>query len=64
MKRPDRPPDYLIDAIARHVGVLLKMRTTIPREANAQRLLRKEVKKLLTYKTPSKMGSNNSESGT
>lgn len=50
MKRPDRPPDYLIDAIARHVGVLLKMRTTIPREMNAQRLLKKEIKKLVTYK--------------
>lgn len=64
MKRLDRPPDYLIDAIARHVGVLLKMQTTIPREVNAQRLLRKEVKKLLTYKDPTKMGSNNSESRT
>lgn len=51
MRRSASPPDYLIDAIARHVGVLLKMRTTIPREVNAQRLLKKEIKKLVTYKS-------------
>lgn len=50
MKRSDRPPDYLIDRIARHADVLVKMQPTNTREANAQRLLKLEVKKLLTYK--------------
>lgn len=50
MKRSDRPPDYLIDRIARHASVLLGMKPTTTREANAQRLLKIEVKKLLTYK--------------
>lgn len=50
MKRSDRPPDYLIDRIARHAEVLVKMRPATSREANALRLLKREVKKLLTYK--------------
>lgn len=50
MKRSDRPPDYLIDQIARHADVLVKMKPTNTREANALRLLKLEVKKLLTYK--------------
>lgn len=50
MKRSDRPPDYLIDRIARHADVLVKMKPTNTREANAQRLLKKEIKKLVTYK--------------
>ena len=50
MKRPDRPPGYLIDAIARHASVLLGMKPTTTREANAQRLLKQEIRKLLTYK--------------
>lgn len=50
MKRSDRPPDYLIDQIARHADVLVKMQQTNTREANALRLLKLEVKKLLTYK--------------
>ena len=50
MKRSDRPPDYLIDRLARHASVLLGMKPTTTREANAQRLLKIEVKKLLTYK--------------
>lgn len=50
MKRSDRPPDYLIDRISRHVQIVAKMQPTNTREANAQRLLKLEVKKLLTYK--------------
>ena len=50
MKRSDRPPDYLIDRIARHADVLVKMQPTNTREANAQRLLKKEIRKLVTYK--------------
>lgn len=33
MKRSARPPDYLIEAIARHAEVLVKMRPTNTREA-------------------------------
>lgn len=50
MKRSDRPPDYLIDRIARHADVLVKMKPTNTREANAMRLLKQEIKKLVTYK--------------
>lgn len=50
MKRSDRPPDYLIDRIARHAEVLAKMQPKSTREANAQRLLKQEIRKLLTYK--------------
>lgn len=50
MKRSDRPPDYLIDRIARHAEVLVRMRPTNTREANAQRLLKQEIRKLVTYK--------------
>lgn len=50
MKRSPVPPDYLLDRIARHASVLLGMKPTTTREANAQRLLKIEVKKLLTYK--------------
>ena len=51
MKRSDRPPDYLIDQIARHVQIVAKMQPATSREANALRLLKQEVKKLLTYKS-------------
>lgn len=51
MKRRDRPPDYLIDQIARHVQIVAKMQPSTSREANAQRLLKIEVKKLVTYKS-------------
>ena len=50
MKRSDSPPDYLIDQIARHVQIVAKMQPATSREANALRLLKLEVKKLLTYK--------------
>ena len=50
MKRSDRPPDYLIDRIARHADVLVKMQPTNTREANAMRLLKQEIRKLVTYK--------------
>lgn len=51
MRRSDRPPDYLIDRIARHSRTLLDIPPRNNREANAQRLLRKEIKRLLTYKS-------------
>lgn len=51
MKRSDCPPDYLIDRIARHAEVLVRMRPTNTREANAQRLLKQEIKKLVMYKS-------------
>lgn len=51
MKRSDRPPDYLIDRIVRHADVLVKMPPTNTREANAQRLLKKEIRKLSSYKS-------------
>lgn len=51
MKRSDRPPDYLIDQIARHVQIVAKMQPTNTREANAQRLLKKEIRKLSSYKS-------------
>lgn len=50
MKRSDRPPDYLIDQIARHVQIVAKMQPATSREANAQRLLKQEIRKLVTYK--------------
>lgn len=50
MNRNDRPPDYLIERIARHVRTLLAMPPSNTREANAQRLLRKEIQKLESYK--------------
>ena len=50
MKKSDCPPDYLIDQIARHADVLAKMQPANSREANAQRLLKQEIRKLVTYK--------------
>lgn len=50
MKRSDRPPDYLIDAIARHVRTLLSSPLESNKYKNAERLLNKEIKKLETYK--------------
>lgn len=50
MKRSDSPPDYLIDRVARHVRILLQMEPTNNREYNAQRLLKKEIRRLETYK--------------
>ena len=51
MRRSARPPDYLIEAIARHAKVLMGIPPRNNREANAQRLLRKEINRLVTYKT-------------
>lgn len=51
MKRSELPPDYLIDAIARHVRILLQLEPTNNREYNAQRLLKKEIRRLETYKS-------------
>ena len=51
MKRSELPPDYLIAAIARHVRILLQLEHTNNREYNAQRLLKKEIRRLETYKS-------------
>ena len=50
MKRSPHPPDYLIDAIARHARTLIAARVSSVKEEEAQRLLKKEIRKLLTYK--------------
>mgnify|MGYP006920946554 CR=1 FL=1 len=44
------PPDYLIEAIARHVGAVLSAPPGSDRYLNAERLLRKEIRRLETYK--------------
>lgn len=51
MKRSELPPDYLIDRVARHVMILLQLEPTNNREYNAQRLLKKEIRRLETYKS-------------
>lgn len=51
MKRSDRPPDYLIDAIARHVRTLLSAPQESNKYKNAERLVKKEIRKLETYKS-------------
>lgn len=51
MKRSDLPPDYLIDAIARHVNAVLYAPYGSNKYKNAERLLRKEIRKLETYKS-------------
>ena len=56
MRRSARPPDYLIEAIARHAKVLMEIPPRNNREANAQRLLRKEIKRLVTYKQKKENG--------
>ena len=56
MRRSARPPDYLVESIARHAKVLMEIPPRNTREANAQRLLRKEIKRLVTYKTRKENG--------
>ena len=51
MKRSDRPPDYLIEAIVRHVNAVLSFPYGSNKYKNAERLLRKEIRKLETYKS-------------
>ena len=51
MKRSDRLPDYLIEAIVRHVNAVLSFPHESNRYKNAERLLRKEIRKLETYKS-------------
>lgn len=50
MKRSDRPPDYLIDRIARHVRTILYGDRNSNKYKNAERLLKKEIIKLESYK--------------
>jgi hypothetical protein len=50
MKRSDLPPDYLIEAIVRHVNAVLTSPYGSNKYKNAERLLRKEIRKLETYK--------------
>lgn len=51
MRKSDRPPNYLIDKIVRHTNIII---ITAPygsvKYMDAARLLKKEVKKLETYK--------------
>ena len=53
MGRGDRPPDSLIEAIARHAAMILDNIEIPPRDTrrrDAARLLRREVDRLVTYK--------------
>lgn len=46
MKRSDRPPDYLIDAIVRHVNTVLSFPYGSNKYKNAERLFKKGNKKI------------------
>lgn len=63
MKRSDRVPDYLIDGIARHVNAILFSPFGSDRHKNAERLLKKEIKRLETYKSKPTGASPNVKPG-
>lgn len=50
MRKSDRPPNYLIDKIVRHTNIIITASYGSVRYMDAVRLLKKEVKKLETYK--------------
>lgn len=50
MRKSDRPPNYLIDKIVRHTNIIITTPYGSVRYMDAARLLKKEVKKLETYK--------------
>ena len=50
MRKSDRPPNYLIDKIVRHVNIITTASYGSARYMDAVRLLKNEVKKLETYK--------------
>ena len=49
MRKSDRPPNYLIDKIVRHTNIITAPYGSV-KYMDAARLLKKEVKKLETYK--------------
>lgn len=50
MRKSDRPPNYLIDKIVRHTNIITTASYGSVKYMDAARLLKKEVKKLETYK--------------
>lgn len=50
MRKSDSPPNYLIDKIVRHTNIIITASYGSVRYMDAVRLLKKEVKKLETYK--------------
>lgn len=50
MRKSDRPPNYLINKIVRHANIIITAPYGSVRYKDAARLLKKEVKKLGTYK--------------
>lgn len=50
MRKSDRPPDYLIEKIVRHANIIIAAPYGSVKYMDAARLLKKEVKKLETYK--------------
>ena len=50
MRKSDRPPNYLINKIVRHVNIIITAPYGSVKYMDAARLLKKEVKKLETYK--------------
>nr|DAH53035.1 MAG TPA: hypothetical protein [Caudoviricetes sp.] len=50
MRKSDRPPNYLIDKIVRHTNIIITASYGSVKYMDAARLLKKEVKKLETYK--------------
>lgn len=50
MRKSDRPPNYLINKIVRHANIIITAPHGSVKYMDAARLLKKEVKKLETYK--------------
>lgn len=50
MRKSDMPPNYLIDKIVRHTNIIITAPYGSVKYMDAARLLKKEVKKLETYK--------------
>lgn len=50
MRKSDRPPNYLIEKIVRHANIIITAPYGSVKYMDAVRLLKKEVKKLETYK--------------
>ena len=50
MRKSNRPPNYLIDKIVRHTNIIITTPYGSVRYMDAARHLKKQVKKLETYK--------------
>lgn len=50
MRKSNRPPNYLIDKIVRHANIIITTPYGSVKYMDAARLLKKEVRKLETYK--------------